>query len=88
MHRIQRFGHFPAGFVVCPKKSAQILYDIIDVFVVLKYSEQDHPLDHTVKIRKQSALESSLLVFNLCACFGRNQSPVRRPVWLWHAASS
>jgi hypothetical protein len=26
------------------------------------------------------------LVFSPWAGFGRNQSPVRRPVWLWHAA--
>ena len=29
---------------------------------------------------------SSSLVFSPKAGFGRNQSPVRRPVWLWHTA--
>jgi len=28
-----------------------------------------------------------LLVFSPWASLGRNQSPVRRPVWLWYAAS-
>ena len=31
-------------------------------------------------------LSSSSLVFSPKAGFGRNQSPVRRPVWLWHTA--
>ena len=31
-------------------------------------------------------LVSSSLVFSSKAGFGRNQSPVRRPVWLWHTA--
>ena len=30
--------------------------------------------------------KSSSLVFSPKAGFGRNQSPVRRPVWLWHTA--
>ena len=29
---------------------------------------------------------SSSLVFNPKPGYGRNQSPVRRPVWLWHTA--
>ena len=29
---------------------------------------------------------SSSLVFSPKAGFGRNQSPVRRPVWLWNTA--
>ena len=29
---------------------------------------------------------SSSSVFSPKAGFGRNQSPVRRPVWLWHTA--
>ena len=29
---------------------------------------------------------SSSLVFSPKAGYGRNQSPVRRPVWLWHTA--
>ena len=28
-----------------------------------------------------------VLVFSLWASLGRNQSPVRRPVWLWYTAS-
>ena len=31
-------------------------------------------------------MTSSSLVFSPKAGFGRNQSPVRRPVWLWHTA--
>jgi hypothetical protein len=42
-----------------PNPSAQIRYDPMDVFVVLQYREQDHTLDHTVEIRKQSAIEYS-----------------------------
>ena len=33
-----------------------------------------------------SSSSSSSLVFSPKAGFGRNQSPVRRPVWLWHTA--
>jgi len=28
-----------------------------------------------------------VVVFSLWASLGRNQSPVKRPVWLWYAAS-
>ena len=35
---------------------------------------------------KQRLFLSSSLVFSPKAGFGRNQSPVRRPVWLWHTA--
>ena len=39
---------------------APIRYDTIDVYVVPQYREQDHhTLDHTVEIRKQSAIEYS-----------------------------
>ena len=31
-------------------------------------------------------INSSSLVFSPKASYGRNQSPVRRPVWLWHTA--
>ena len=35
---------------------------------------------------KPNSASSSSLVFSPKAGFGRNQSPVRRPVWLWHTA--
>ena len=36
--------------------------------------------------RLSQLTSSSSLVFSPKAGFGRNQSPVRRPVWLWHSA--
>jgi hypothetical protein len=39
-----------------------------------------------VKCYVWSTALSSSLVFSLWAGFGRNQNPVRRPVWLWHTA--
>jgi hypothetical protein len=44
-------------FVANP--STQIRYDPIDIFVVLQYREQNHTLDHTAEIRKQTAIEYS-----------------------------
>ena len=40
----------------------------------------------TLQNKMVSSSSSSSLVFSPKAGFGRNQSPVRRPVWLWHTA--
>ena len=49
---------------------------------------QLHPPPYaTTDFNFQAANEfSSSLVFSPKAGFGRNQSPVRQPVWLWHTA--
>ena len=39
------------------------------------------------EIHSQNYYLLLLLVFSPWASLGRNQSPVRRPVWLWYAAS-
>ena len=41
---------------------------------------------HTFTRQNGQTLEDSSLVFSPKAGYGRNQSPVRRPVWLWHTA--
>ena len=42
--------------------------------------------DQVITAQDKDDEESSSLVFSPKAGFGRNQSPVRRPVWLWHTA--
>ena len=51
-----------------------------EMAVFLPLAKQLRPsADHT-------HTSSSSLVFSPKAGYGRNQSPVRRPVWLWHTA--
>jgi hypothetical protein len=38
------------------------------------------------KRRKTFSNRYTYIVFSPWAGFGKNQSPVRRPVWLWHTA--
>ena len=45
-----------------------------------------YPMIRDAIFSKHSSIISSSLVFSPKAGFGRNQSPVRRPVWLWHTA--
>ena len=45
-----------------------------------------HPDDGYIFIAETCSYFSSSLVFSPKAGYGRNQNPVRRPVWLWHTA--
>ena len=51
-----------------------------------------YPMNETEKRKGNYTMKQiiytnkSSLVFSPKAGYGRNQSPVRRPVWLWHTA--
>ena len=59
----------------------------VTVNEIAAHPDMNHGLAHRIAHDVlQFYLISSSLVFSPKAGFGRNQSPVRRPVWLWHTA--
>ena len=79
----------------CVKSRQMISKNIQNTLNGIELQVNEDALQHRDdKIRKGTSLgteiyrsiSSSSLVFSPKAGFGRNQSPVRRPVWLWHTA--
>ena len=59
---------------------------ISHIFIATIYFHTICRLKFNASFCKSESSSLSSLVFSPKAGFGRNQSPVRRPVWLWHTA--
>ena len=91
---IDRVGEWTVenGMQINPNKSKAILFTAARTKDTLQYYLPGVlvPVQNRINLRSHLSwadqVNSSSLVFSPKAGFGRNQSPVRRPVWLWHTA--
>jgi hypothetical protein len=96
-HQLPKFVYVPKHLMCCVTmwikqqawNESAYKFQVVTNVICAEQLEQSLNIKYittTLVHTKSIMLYIDWLVFSPWASFGRNQSPVKQPVWLWHAA--